>query len=61
MVPELVERGGYRSGILINSKSLRKKNLALEELLTYQTNHKAALLAQEHTLAKVLNKEGARG
>jgi predicted transcriptional regulator len=29
----------------------RNKNLALEELLTYQTNHKAALLAQEHIQA----------
>jgi hypothetical protein len=38
----------------------RNKNLELSELLTYQTNHKAALLAQEHIQAflKRYNRSG---
>jgi predicted AAA+ superfamily ATPase len=38
----------------------RNKNLELEDLLTYQTNHKAALLAQEHIQAflKRYNRHG---
>jgi predicted AAA+ superfamily ATPase len=38
----------------------RNKNLELEELLTYQANHKAALLAQEHIQAflKRYNRHG---